>query len=70
MSLKLKVLGLGILAVMATSAFAAMNASATTPINSHFVATPPTDFLKIEGTESFPGSHNLTFQRTTPDGTP
>jgi hypothetical protein len=62
MSLKLKVLGLGLLAVMATSAFAAMNASAVT--KGHFVADPPDHTLKIKGTESFPGNHNLTFQRT------
>ncbi|HYP55460.1 MAG TPA: hypothetical protein VEQ41_04065 [Solirubrobacterales bacterium] len=65
MSMKLRVLGLGILAVMATSAFAVMNASANTPANSHFVADPPNhNTLNVEGTETFPGPHNLSFFRT------
>jgi len=58
MSLKLKILGLGVLAVMATSAFAAVNAGART--GGHFIAPPHT---LIVGTES--GEHSLHF---TPHG--
>lgn len=50
MSLKLKVLGLGLLAVMATSAFAAVNASAIS--GGHFVHHASTAHADIEGTKS------------------
>lgn len=72
MSLKLKVLGLGLLAVMATSAFA-VNASATK--SGHFVADPSTHTLTPTGTESYnpdnPSStpHNLSFFRMNATGT-
>lgn len=59
MSLKLKALGLGILAIVATSAFAAMNAGAST--GGHFIAPAHT---LIVGTES--GNHRLHFR---PHGT-
>jgi hypothetical protein len=62
MSMKLKVLGLGLLAVLATSAFAVVNASATT--SGHFVSHAKEHHLVLEGTETFPGEHNLVFQRT------
>jgi hypothetical protein len=84
MSIKLKVLGLGILAVMATSAFAVLNASASTPASSHFVADPPqhseggdppTHLLNVEGVEEYDPAdpegkpHNLSFFRTNADTT-
>ncbi|HYP55992.1 MAG TPA: hypothetical protein VEQ41_06805 [Solirubrobacterales bacterium] len=74
MSSKLKVLGSGLLAVLATSAFAALNASATTPANSHFVANPPTHTLNIVGTEQFqPGdpskTHHVSIYRQNADTT-
>jgi hypothetical protein len=58
MSLKLKVLGLGLLAVLATSALAVMNASAN-GTGGHFVSTAT--HTNIVGTES--GSHILHFIR-------
>jgi len=58
MSMKLKVLGLSLLAVLATSAFAVINASATP--SGHFVADVA--HVKVKGTES--GTHFLKFQRT------
>src|SRR6187549_331670 len=61
MTLKLKMLGLGLLALLATSAFAAVNASAI--VNGHFVAEPPTHHLIVKGTESIPG-HFLQFHET------
>ena len=65
MSLKLKVLGLGLLAVMATSAVMVMNASANTPANSHFTAEPVgEDHVIIKGSDSFGTAHQLVF---TPD---
>jgi len=57
MSLKLKVLGLGVLAVMATSAFAVMNATAET--GGHFTHDAPTNHATILGEES--GEHVLHF---------
>ena len=48
MSMKLKILGLGLLAVMATSAFAVMNAGATT--GGHFVSSVSHTIIK--GTET------------------
>ena len=59
MSIKLKALGLGLLAVMAMGAFAAVNASALS--NGHFVAEPPTDHLIIAGTETVGTPHRLHF---------
>lgn len=64
MSMKLRVLSLGLLAVLATSAFAVVNASAEQ--SGHFTAEK--DHVIITGTESNPGNHNLKFQRTTPQG--
>jgi hypothetical protein len=55
MSMKLKVLGLGLLAVMATSAFAVMNATAET--GGHFVNDAPNGHATIVGVES--GEHRL-----------
>jgi hypothetical protein len=49
MSIKLKVLGLGVLAIMAVSAFAAMNATAET--GGHFVSDSPTGSTAITGRE-------------------
>ncbi len=60
MSLKLKALGLGLLAIVATSAFAVVNAGAST--GGHFVSDVA--HTTIVGTES--GNHRLHF---TPDGT-
>jgi len=57
MSIKLKVLGLGLLAVMATSAFAVMNASAVT--GGHFTHDDPGHHVTIEGTENPGTSHVL-----------
>ena len=59
MSFKLKILGLGLLAMMATSAVAVMNASAT--VGGHFTADPPTHVLKVKGTEQAGTGHQLTF---------
>jgi hypothetical protein len=67
MSIKLKILGLGVLAVMATSAFAAVNASALS--NGHFTAEPTEHHLILKGTEATPGNHNLSFYRLNSDGT-
>lgn len=69
MSIKLKVLGLGLLAVLATSAFAVVNASANS--SGHFTANltaPDNHHLIIKGTESNPGEHFLKFQRTESGG--
>jgi len=62
MSLKLKILGMGLLAVLATSAFAAINASAI--VNGHFTAEPKEDHLIITGAETNPGKHFLVFHET------
>lgn len=59
MSIKLKVLGLGLLAVMATSAFAVVNASATS--NGHFTAEPTEDHITIRGVETVNTLHRLKF---------
>lgn len=63
MSLKLKVLGLGLLAVMAVGAFAVVNASATS--TGHFTSHLPAghdQHLIIKGTESREsGTHALLF---------
>ena len=58
MSMKLKVLGLGLLAVMATSAFAAMNASALT--GGHFVSSVSHTIIKGKETPAT-GVHVLEF---------
>lgn len=65
MSIKLKALGLGLLALLATSLFV-VNASATKA--GHFVSD--VDHVIIKGTESNPGNHNMKFQRTNPEGNP
>jgi hypothetical protein len=61
MSLKLKALGLGLIAAMAVGAFAVVNASAST--SGHFTAETTEHHAIIKGEETFPGNHNLTFQR-------
>jgi hypothetical protein len=61
MSLKLKVLGLGLLAVMATSAFAVTNAGAT--LGGHFTNDALNGHALITGTESTGSSHTLHFKR-------
>jgi len=60
MSLKLKVLGLGLLAVVATSAFAVMNAGAAT--GGHFVHEGPENHVTITGTENTGTPHVLHFK--------
>jgi hypothetical protein len=62
MSLKLKALGLGLVAAMAMGAFAVVNASAFT--GGHFTSQATEHHLIVKGEETFPGNHNLTFQRT------
>lgn len=57
MSLKLKILGLGVLAVMATSAFTVMNASAT--VTGHFAQEINT--ATITGEETLGTEHRLKF---------
>lgn len=68
MSLKLKVLGLGILAVLATGAFAVMNASAT--VNGHFTHDAADGHATIVGNEIYGTAHMTEFQRTEPTDTP
>lgn len=60
MSLKLKILGLGLLAVMATTAFAAVNASAT--VNGHFTSEATEHHLIVKGTDAFGSPHQLVFR--------
>jgi hypothetical protein len=76
MSLKLKVLGMGLLAMIATSAFAVINAGATTP--GHFVSsvhhttivgeenpgTPHTLHLEGDGLEGQIGCNNASYSGT------
>lgn len=62
MSMKFRLVILGVFALAATSALAAVNASAFTPLNSHF--TSNVDHVVVRGVETFPGDHNLSFQRT------
>lgn len=58
MSIKLKALGLGLLAILATSAFTVLNASANTPKNSHF--TSESHHVVLKGTDAFAtGSPNV-----------
>lgn len=61
MSIKLKILGMGLLALMATSAFAAMNASAVVPLKSHFTHEGPTENAIITAHEAKGTSHRLKF---------
>jgi hypothetical protein len=61
MSLKLKILGMGLLAVMATSAFAAMNASAT--VGGHFINDAPNGHAIITGTEVAGTLHIVRLQK-------
>jgi len=61
MSMKLKVLGLGLLAVLATSALAVVNASAEE--SGHFVSEATEHHLIIKGAEN-QSNHTLLFQRT------
>lgn len=62
MSLKFKILGLGLLAVMATSAFAAVNASALT--TGHFTAEPAVGdhHVIVKGTDAYKTAHQLVFK--------
>jgi hypothetical protein len=62
MSTKLKILGLGVLAVMATSAFAVVNASAT--ITGHFTAEPTEHHVIVKGTDAYGSAHQLVFKET------
>lgn len=61
MSLKLKVLGLGLLAVMATSAFAVANAGAT--LGGHFTNDAANGHAVVTGTEITGSAHQLAFVR-------
>lgn len=68
MSIKLKVLGLGLLAVMATSAFAVVNASATS--TGHFVSDLPVghdQHLIVRGAETVGTPHRLHFNEIKDD---
>jgi hypothetical protein len=68
MSLKLKILGIGVLAVVATSAFAVMNASAT--VTGHFTHEGPLTTATIVGNETgVHSAHYLQFQGTEQTGT-
>lgn len=60
MSLKLKVLGLGLLAILATSAFAVTNVSAT--VTGHFTSEATEHHLILKGTDAFGSSHQLVFR--------
>lgn len=68
MSLKLKALGLGLLATMAMAAFAAVNATAQ--VGGHFVSDSPTGNTAITGTENPTVSHftEFTIGNQTPFG--
>lgn len=59
MSIKLKVLGLGLLAVMATSAFTVMNAGAA--VGGHFVHDGANGHAVITGAEATGTTHSLGF---------
>jgi len=59
MSLKLKFLALGVLAIVATSAFTVMNASAEDQPESHF--TSEVDHVIVKGTDAFGSDHALQF---------
>lgn len=66
MSIKLKALGLGLLALLAMGAFAVVNASAVT--TGHF--TSDVAHTEIRGSEKEGTGHTLKFQRTQPTNTP
>jgi len=75
MSIKLKALGLGLLAVLATSAFAGINASAT--VGGHFVHHGPQNSAVITAHEAKGSLHQLKFyhlkansHETDPDALP
>ena len=61
MKLKIKVLGMGLLAVMATGAFAVMNAGAT--VGGHFTTDAVLGHAIVIGTESTASTHRLAFVR-------
>lgn len=61
MSIKLKALGLGLLAAMAVGAFAVANASAVLPPGSHFVSEATEHHLIIKGEENPNNAHHLEF---------
>lgn len=61
MSLKTKVLGVGLLAVVVTGAFAVMNASAT--VGGHFTNDAVLGHAIVTGTESTASTHRLAFVR-------
>lgn len=60
MSMKLKVLGLGLIAVLATSSFAVVNASAQ--LSGHF--TSDTHHIILKGTDAYKTNHQLVFRET------
>jgi hypothetical protein len=60
MSIKLKALGLGLLAMIAASAFAAMNATAET--GGHFTSDSPNKKTTITATEEQGTSHHTVFE--------
>ncbi len=64
MSLKLKILGLGLLAIMATSAFAVTNASGTA--NGHFYHHAVGEKAAITAEDGLTTAHKLEFTRLTP----
>jgi len=66
MSIKLKALGLGLLATMAMSAFAVMNASASS--TGHFVSHAKEHHLIVTGTDAFGTAHQLVFKEGTGTG--
>jgi hypothetical protein len=61
MSLKLKALGLGLLATMAIGAFAGVNASAEDDPKGHFVSDSPNGKTVITGTEKVGTAHGVKF---------
>ncbi|HYP56607.1 MAG TPA: hypothetical protein VEQ41_09975 [Solirubrobacterales bacterium] len=62
MSLKLKVFSLGVLAVVAASALAVVNAGAVTPPGSHFLSHSAEHHLVIKGTDGFGTGHAMKFR--------
>jgi hypothetical protein len=68
---KLKVLGAGVLAVAAAGAVTVVDAPAST--SGHFTAETAEHHVIVKGEETFPGNHNISFQRTVngqPSGEP
>lgn len=61
MSIRFKILGLGLLAVMATGALAAVNASATQ--NGHFASHAVEHHLILKGTDAHGTAHQLVFSK-------